>query len=363
MYRVIAQGYAASLRPAGGYHREMRDLRTLPKVELHIHLEGSVRAATLREFADRDGAALPHGLHDDAWRFTGPLDFIDNYLELCRVLTSLDDFRRVAVEFCEDLSATGVRYAEAVFSPGNHARRLGGDWNGPIEAVLDGLAAGERAHGVTVRLCPDIVRDAGMDDADHTLAVALRYAGRGVVALNCAGSERTGIEPFARHFRDAAAAGLRSVPHAGEWAGAENVWATLEHYRPDRIGHGVRAIEDPALVAELARRGIPLEVSPVSNVATGAYPNLAVHPFPALRDAGVVVTLNSDDPAMFGGWLTDVYAAAREAWTLDDDDLATIARTAVDASFADEGIREDLRRAIEAWLAAPVASPAAPAVP
>ena len=265
-----------------------------------------------------------------------------------------------------------MRYAEAVFSPGNHARRLGDDWNGPIEAVLDGLAAGERAHGVTVRLCPDIVRDAGMDDADHTLAVALRYAGRGVVALNCAGSERTGIEPFARHFRDAAAAGLHSVPHAGEWAGAENVWATLEHYRPDRIGmqlpvsrigHGVRAIEDPALVAELARRGIPLEVSPVSNVATGAYPSLAVHPFPALRRAGVVVTLNSDDPAMFGGWLTDVYAAAREAWALDDADLATIARTAVDASFADEAIREDLRRAIEAWLAASVASPTAPAVP
>ena len=341
----------------------MRDLRSLPKAELHIHLEGSVRIDTLRELAARDGRALPHGLRREGWTFDGPLDFIGNYLELCRLLTSLEDFRRIAEEFCSDLAATGVRYAETVFSPGNHARRLGGDWHGPIEAVLDGLAAGERAHGVTVRLCPDIVRDAGMDDADRTLEVALRYAGRGVVALNCAGSERAGIEPFARHFRAAAAAGLKSVPHAGEWAGPDNVWATLEHYRPDRIGHGVRAIEDPALVAELARRRMPLEVSPISNVATGSYPDLAAHPFPALRDAGVVVTLNSDDPEMFGGWLTEVYVAARDAWSLDDDDLAAIARTAVDASFAEEPIRRELRQAIDAWLTDPVAAPATPAVP
>ena len=183
------------------------------------------------------------------------------------------------------------------------------------------------------------------------------------MALNCAGSERTGIEPFARHFRAAADAGLRSVPHAGEWAGAANIWATLEHFAPDRIGHGVRAIEDPALVEELVRRRLPLEVCPASNVATGAYPSLAAHPFPALRAAGVVVTLNSDDPSMFGGWLTDVYETAREAWSLDDDELAAIARTAVDASFADDATKVELRRGIEAWLAASVAAPSAPAVP
>jgi adenosine deaminase len=341
----------------------MRDLRALPKVELHIHLEGSVRAATLRELADRDGARLPRGLRENGWTFEGPLDFIANYLELCRLVTTLEDFRRIAEEFCEDLAATGVRYAEAVFSPGNHARHLDDDWHGPIEAVLDGLAAGERAHGVTVRLCPDIVRDAGMDDADRTLEVALGYAHRGVVALNCAGSERSGIEPFARHFRAAKDAGLRSVPHAGEWAGPDNIWATIEHYQPDRIGHGVRAVDDPELVAELARRELPLEVCPVSNVATGAYPSLGAHPFPALRDAGVVVTLNSDDPAMFGGWLTEVYTAVRDAWNLDDEDLASIAAAAVDASFAEDAQRAELRSGIERWLVSPVASPASPAVP
>jgi adenosine deaminase len=341
----------------------MRDLRSLPKVELHLHLEGSARPETLRELADRDGAPLPHGMGPDGWTFGGPMDFIDNYLELCQLFATPDDFRRLAVEVCEDLAATGVRYAEVVFSPGNHARRLDGDWFGPIEAVLDGLATGERDLGVRVRVCPDIVRDNGLDDAQRTLEVALRYAGSGVVALNCAGSERTGVQRFAWMFRKAARAGLKSVPHAGEWAGPENVRATIEHLRPDRIGHGVRAIEDAALVADLAKRQLPLEVCPVSNVATGVYERIEDVPLLALRDAGVPVTLNSDDPTMFGGWLTDVYAAARDAWGLSDDDLAGFARAAVEASFADEHRKAALRDDIDAWLATPVAPAEEPAIP
>ena len=341
----------------------MRDLRSLPKVELHLHLEGSARPETLREFADRDGALLPHGMTSDGWTFGGPLDFIDNYLEVCQLFATADDFRRLAVELCEDLAATGVPYAEVVFSPGNHARRLDDDWFGPIEAALDGLAAGERDHGVRVRLCPDIVRDNGLDDAQRTLEVALRYAGHGVVALNCAGSERTGVERFAWMFRKAAQAGLKSVPHAGEWAGPENVRATIEHLGPDRIGHGVRAIEDAALVADLADRHIPLEVCPVSNVATGVYERIEDVPLLALRDAGVPVTLNSDDPTMFGAWLSDVYAGARDAWALSDDDLADFARAAVDASFAENDRKAALRDDIDAWLATPVAPAEEPALP
>jgi adenosine deaminase len=341
----------------------MRDLRSLPKVELHLHLEGSARPETLRELADRDGAPLPHGMGADGWTFGGGLDFIDNYLELCQLFATTDDFRRAAVELCEDLAATGVPYAEVVFSPGNHARRLDGDWFGPIEAVLDGLAAGERNLGVRVRLCPDIVRDNGLDDAQRTLEVALRYAGAGVVALNCAGSERTGVQQFAWMFRKAARGGLKSVPHAGEWAGPENVRATIEHLRPDRIGHGVRAIEDAALVAELADRRIPLEICPVSNVATGVYERIKDVPLIVLRDAGVPVTINSDDPTMFGGWLSEVYAAARDAWALTDEDLAGFARAAVDASFAEDERKIALRGEIDAWLATPVAPAEEPAIP
>jgi adenosine deaminase len=331
----------------------MRDLRALPKAELHVHLEGSIRVATVRELADRDGSPTPHGLGPDGWRFDGFMDFIENYGETCALLATSDDFRRMAEEFCADLATAGVRYAEAVFSPANHAARLE-DWFGPIEAVLDGLEAGRRDHGVIVQLTPDIVRDFGMDEAERTLEVATKFAGRGVVGLNAAGSERASVPDFTSIFVRARELGLRSVPHAGEWAGPRSVWETLEHYAPDRIGHGVRSIEDPRLVDELAARGIPLEVSPVSNVATGVYPSLEEHPFMRLRDAGVVVTLNSDDPPMFGAWIDTVYEAARTTWGLGDDELAALARAGVDASFADEGIKATLRTGIDAWLASQV---------
>jgi adenosine deaminase len=194
------------------------------------------------------------------------------------------------------------------------------------------------------------VRDAGLEMAERSLEVALKFAGRGVVALNAAGSERADVLPFGPLFRRAKDAGLRSVPHAGEWAGPRNVWETLAHYLPDRIGHGVRAVDDPALVEHLVTTGIPLEVSPLSNVATGVYPSVAEHPFRALREAGVTVTLNSDDPPMFGAWLTDVYRSARDTWGYGDDELAEIARTGVRSSFADDDIKEDLLGGIDGWL-------------
>ncbi len=331
----------------------MRDLATLPKAELHVHLEGAMRIATVRELADREGVPTPSGLVGGGWRFANFDDFIVQYTATCALLTELEDFRRIAYEFCEDEARNGVRYAEVVFSPSNHAPRLGDDWFGPIEAVLDGLEAGRRESGVTARVAPDLVRDAGLEVAERSLEVALKYAGRGVVALNAAGSERSPVAPFGPLFRRAKDAGLRSVPHAGEWAGPRNVWETLEHCVPDRIGHGVRSVEDPSLVAHLAEKGIPLEVSPVSNVATGVYASLAEHPFRVLRDAGVTVTLNSDDPPMFGAWLADVYRSAAETWDYDDGSLADIARTGVRASFADDELRSEILEGIDTWLTEP----------
>ena len=331
----------------------MRDLATLPKAELHVHLEGAMRIATVRELADRGRTPAPSGLVGEDWRFADFDDFIAQYNATCALLTEPEDFRRIAYEFCEDEARNGVRYAEVVFSPSNHAPRLGDDWFGPIEAVLDGLEAGRRDFGVTARVAPDLVRDAGIELAERSLEVALKYAGRGVVALNAAGSERSPVAPFGPLFRRAKDAGLRSVPHAGEWAGPRNVWETLEHCMPDRIGHGVRSVEDPILVQHLAERGIPLEVSPVSNVATGVYGSLAEHPFRVLRDAGVTVTLNSDDPPMFGAWLADVYRSAAETWNYDDDSLAEIARTGVRASFADDDLKSAILEGIDSWLAEP----------
>jgi adenosine deaminase len=330
----------------------MRDLTALPKMELHIHLEGSIRIETVRELARRQGLATPSALHDDGWwRFDGFLHFLDQYGAVCNLLNDLEDFRRIGYEFSEDLAGQGVRYAEAVFSPAQHAGRLG-DWHGPIEAVLDGFAAGERDFGTVCRLEPDVIRDFGMELAEGSLEVAIRHVGRGVVALNCAGSERFPIEPYEDLFRRAEAAGLRSTPHAGEWSGPASVHETLRYLRPDRIGHGVRSIEDPELVRILADRRIPLEVCPSSNVATGVYPSLDQHPFPRLRAAGVIATLNSDDPALFGSWVSDEYRVARDVFGADDAELAAIARDGVESSFADDDLKTSVLRDIDAWLTA-----------
>ncbi len=331
----------------------MRDLRVLPKAELHVHLEGAMRVDTVRELAQRNGVAVPSGLADDGWRFDGSLDFIDQYVALCDLMTQLGDFQRLGLEVTQDLAANGVRYAEAVFTPAAHAAAFGDDWTSPLEALLDGLMAGAREHGTVVRVTPDVVRDLGIAAAERTLEVAVKFADAGVVGLNCAGSERSEIVPFAEVFREAKRAGLRSVPHAGEWAGPENVWQTLEHFKPDRIGHGVRSIEDPQLVERLAGDGIPLEVAPISNVATGVYESLEEHPFLRLRDAGVIVTLNSDDPSMFGAWLSDVYERARTAWRLSDEDLAGLARQSVRASFADDSMKAAIERDIGTWFDEP----------
>ena len=238
------------------------------------------------------------------------------------------------------------------------SRRLGGRVERFVHVAAPGrlLAAGAREHGTVVRITPDVVRDLGVEAAERTLEVARKFADDGVVGLNCAGSERSEIAPFGPVFRAAKEAGLRSVPHAGEWAGPENVWQTLEHFLPDRIGHGVRAIDDPRLVERLAAAQIPLEISPISNVATGVYRSLEEHPFLRLRDAGVVVTLNSDDPPMFDAWIGDVFEAARRACGLSDEALAEIARTGVRCSFADDATKAALEEGIDAWLADPGSS-------
>ncbi|MDP9328308.1 MAG: adenosine deaminase [Actinomycetota bacterium] len=339
----------------------MRDLARLPKAELHIHLEGSMRPATVRELADRQGRSVPAALGARGWtRFRDNIHFIEQYTEVCDLLGELEDFRRVGYEFCQDLAAQGVVYAEVVFSPSQHAARMG-DWFGPIEAVLDGLAQGERTFGVVTRLSPDIIRDLGMEQARRTVEVALKFLGGGVVAINSAGSERARPGVYADLVGAAVAAGLHSVPHAGEWAGPQNIWETLASLKPERIGHGISAVEDPVLLAHLADIGMPLEVCPTSNVATGVVASLREHPFDRLRAAGVVVTLNSDDPGMFGSWLTDEYTIAREVFGLNDDELAELARTGARSSFADEDVKTGIEAGIDAWLAAaPGAATSAP---
>lgn len=329
----------------------MRTLRALPKTDLHVHLEGSIRPATLVELAVMNGVTPPACLRDGRFHFRDFGDFIAQYETVEPCLANGEDFYRIAYEFCEDEAAQGVRYCEVTFTVPGHGERFG-DWDAPVAAVLDGLRAGEAAFGIGVGLVLDVVRGFSFAVAERTLDVALRHQQRGVIALGLAGLEPGNPpERFTDVFRRAKDAGLHAVPHAGEAAGPESVRGALKTLGAERIGHGIRALEDPSLVAELRTRAVPLEVCVTSNVRTGAVPSVAQHPLPRLLEAGLTVTLNSDDPSMFASPLAGEYQLAREVFGLSDDELTDIARNGIRASFADDSTKRTLLSAVDGWLA------------
>lgn len=337
------------IRGSCEYGPGVRELRTLPKPELHVHLEGSLRPPTVLELAAGHGLEPPPQLRGDEWRFRDFDDFITAYQAVLRCLRRPDDFRRMAYEFCEDARDQGVRYAETTLSIAAYGPRLD-DWDGPIEWVLEGFAAGERDYGVRCRLVLDVVRNYPRELARPTLETALRHRPY-VVALGLGGDEaRFGPEQFVDVFEDAAAAGLPAVPHAGEAAGAHSVRVAVEQLHARRIGHGIRALEDPELIEELRDRQVALDVCPTSNVFTAIVPSLEEHPLPRLLDAGLLVTLNSDDPPMFGTSLLGEYELARRVFELPDAELAALARAGIDASFLPEEDKVPLRRAVASWL-------------
>ncbi len=312
----------------------------MPKVELHVHLEGAMRPAVLLELARRNGIDLP--ARDEAglkrwFRFRDFEQFVKIYLTCSSALRNPEDFELLALDFLAEQGYQKVVYCEVHFTIGTHVA-AGRDGEAIRQALAAAAAEGERRYGVVMRLIPDIVRNVGPALADTTLewALAGRDAGKdnGVVALGLSGSEaRFGNEPFERHFQAAEAAGLHRVAHAGEHAGPESIRSALDLCHPERIGHGVRAVEDPGLVAELARLQIPLEVCPTSNVALGVYPTLAAHPFDRLRSAGVPVSVNTDDPAFFGTNLTREYLHLHETFGYGPAELAGLSLAALRQSF------------------------------
>lgn len=327
----------------------MRDLLALPKVELHVHLEGSMRVSTVVELAERYGVELPEGLREGRYGFRSFRHFIDEWLAGLSCLRSTEDVRRVALEFCADEAAQGVRYAEVSFSLPDHAERFE-DWDGPIEAALEGFAEGKRRFGIACRMYVDVVR--GIDPAlsRRAMEVAVAHRDAGVIGIGLGGEERFGPEPYAEIFAEARAAGLRSIPHAGETHGPASIRGAVEALGADRIGHGIRVLDDPGLAAELATRGIGLDVCPTSNAMTGSVASLEDHPLAAMLDAGLRCTLASDDPSMFHSWIADEYEVCRHVLGFDDARIATLATNGVRASFAAEELKAELERDIRSWI-------------
>jgi aminodeoxyfutalosine deaminase len=276
-----------------------------PKIELHVHLEGTVRPHTLRQIAKRNDYPLPDDL-ESLYRFRDFRHFIEVFELTAGALHRHDDFRQVVVEYAAEAAAHGAVYLEAIFAPGLWR---GLDTDEVFGGYCDGAQEARELHGVEVRLTPDIPTVYSPEEAETIARYAVAYRERGVVGLGVGGLEYPS-EPFARAFALARDGGVGSVPHAGELAGAASVRTALEGLAADRIRHGIRAIDDPGLVRELAGRGTVLDVCPLSNLRTGAVASLDEHPLPRLVAAGVRCSISTDDPAMFDTDLSRDYAAA-----------------------------------------------------
>jgi aminodeoxyfutalosine deaminase len=286
---------------------------TFPKIELHVHLEGTVRARTLLQIARRNSVPLPADSVDGLaglYQYRDFTQFIQVWQLTTGALCTDEDFRQVVVDYAAEAASHGAVYIEGIFTPAEPAGR-GCDWDEVFTGYCDGAQQAAEQHGVQVRLTPDIPRGYPLEAAELTARHAAAYRDRGVVGVGLGGPEAEyPPEAFARAFEIAADGGLGSVPHAGEAAGPASVRGALDSLRADRIRHGIRAAEDPGLLRELAARGIVLDVCPISNLRTGVVASLAEHPLPQLAAAGIGCSVSTDDPAMFGTDLATEYTAA-----------------------------------------------------
>ncbi len=282
-------------------------VRPYPKIELHVHLEATIRPARLLEIARRNDLRLPartaEGL-ERTFRFRSFRQFVRLWIATTSVLRRRRDFHQVVVDYAGQLADQGCLYAEPLFSPSEPVSR-GVTWQEVFEGYCDGAAEARERHGVELRFTPDVTRDFPPEIGEQVAAWAVRYRDRGVVGLSLGGSEhRFPPGPFSRAFAIAREGGLRAAPHAGEMAGPVSIRGALDDLGAQRLRHGVRAVEDAALLEELAERGVVCDVTPVSNLRTGVVRSLDEHPLPALLQAGVRCSIGSDDPVLMRTSLT-----------------------------------------------------------
>lgn len=320
-----------------------------PLVELHRHLDGNVRLETVLDLGRRHKVDLPAWTLEELRpyvqivdREASLLDFLAKFEMLRRVMVDYDAVRRIVRENVEDAVREGIDYIELRFSPRFMAEYHNLDVLGVAEAACGALEE-VRDLPAKAKLIGIISRHYGPDAAWGELDAAIRLKDRGIVALDLAGDEANFPgDLFVDHFRKAREAGLHVIAHAGEAAGAESVRQAVLGLGAERIGHGIRAIEDPAVIDLLLERGIPLEVCPTSNVQTSTVPDLASHPLPELLDRGVAVNLNTDDPSISGIDLAHEYRVAQESLKLGEDDLRRLQENAVAAAFLTSEERADL---------------------
>ena len=321
-----------------------------PKLELHLHLEGAappkfIAALAKEKHIDIGGIFAPDG----SYRFEGFAEFVKIYEAACTTLTRPEDYQRLTRAVLEEQAQNGVIYTEIFLSPDFCGKRDRGAWREYLQAIREEAAALEREAGITMKAIATCIRHFGPDKARQTALCAAETAGDFLVGFGIAGVETMGkLKDFRWSFDAAREAGLKPTVHAGEWAGPSEVRDALCDLGAVRIGHGVRAIEDLALVDELAERGIVLECCPGSNVALGIYPSFRKHPIGQLYDRGVKVTVSTDDPPFFHTSMKREYDMLHQAFDWDDGVFATLNRTALDAAFCDADTKEKIAKRLEA---------------
>jgi adenosine deaminase len=329
----------------------MRDaLRALPKAEVHVHLEGCFDPATLEQWAMEAGEPTLRP-RDRLFEFSGLADFLGFLDWACRLARSEERLAQMAYDFCRRLQDDGTGYADVIVNP-THWSSWRGRLPAMIEALDHGFASAEGDGLPPVGICVSLLRTQTADEAVELVKQLVSSRIPRVVALSIDGNEaaagRTGPR-FAEAFRIAGSSGFKRTVHAGESSGPEGVRDAIELLGADRIDHGVRAIEDPAVVELLAERGIPLGVCPTSNLVLKVYPAMESHPLDRLRQAGVLVSVNTDDPSLLGTNLPKEYAIARTAYGWTDEDLRGVARVSIEASFATPAIKQKLLSDLALW--------------
>jgi adenosine deaminase len=314
----------------------------LPKVELHCHLEGAAPPALTLAQARKYNVDITAYLRDGAYVWHDFASFLKCYDKVSEVYKTEDDYALLAETYLSELADIGTIYSELIVSP-DHGKRIGLGADGYIAGVCEGIRRATADRGIEARLIVTGERHFGPDSVIGAAEYAAQAQNPLITGFNLAGEERMGrVADYARAFDIARDAGLGLTIHAGEVCGAFSVEDALNDVRPARIGHGVRAIENPELVKRLADLGTVLEVCPGSNIALKVFPDFASHPLRALRDAGVRVTISSDDPPFFHTSLEREYQLASDAFGFSDDEINTLTRTGIEAAFVDKETRRAL---------------------